>query len=368
MFVTVLNYEGQMLQHSRPTIDAEDVKAVTQVLQSGYIAQGLLVEEFENRFRKFLGVEWAVATNSGSSALHLSLLALGVGRGDEVILPSYVCVAVLNAVRYVGAEAKLCDICEEDLNLRVRDIKKEINKRTRAIILTHTFGQPADIEEFLGLGIPIIEDCAQSLGAKYKGKRIGSLGAISIFSFYATKMIATGHGGMVASDSQILAQKIRDFREFDERQNYKVRYNYKMSDIEASLGLSQIAKLDTFISKRKEIAQIYDEAFSGYGMEIPHRKERADHIFYRYVIKVESGLDKIITRLARKGIEAKRPIYKPLHQYLVLDKRNFPNTEEAYNSLLSLPIYPSLGRDKAEFIARTVGDLVFGNDLSRTPA
>ncbi len=357
-----------MLKHSRPTIDDDDIKAVTDVLRSGHVARGPLVGEFEDRFKKFLGVERAVATNSGSSALHLSLLALGVGRGDQVVLPSYTCAAVLNAVAYVGAEARLCDISEEDLNLKASDVKKEVNKRTKAIVLVHTFGQPADIEGFLGLGVPIIEDCAQSLGARFNGKSVGSFGTLSIFSFYATKMITTGYGGMVASNSQDLAEKVRDLREFDERQNYKVRYNYKMSDIEASLGLSQISKLDAFITKRKEIAQLYDETFSRYGAEAAYRKKYSDHVFYRYIIKVKNRLDEIIERLAGMGIEAKRPVYKPLHYYLGLCGSDFPSAEEAYNTMLSIPIYPSLDRDEAEFIARTTGEIVLENDFSRTSA
>ncbi|MCP4366405.1 MAG: DegT/DnrJ/EryC1/StrS family aminotransferase [Planctomycetes bacterium] len=357
-----------MLQHSRPTIDGEDIEAVMRVLRSGHIAQGPLVEEFEDSFKKLLGVESAVATNSGSSALHLSLLALGVGKGDQVILPSYACAAVLNAVSYVRAEARLCDISEEDLNLRASDVKKEVNKRTKAIVLVHTFGQPADVEGFLELGIPIIEDCAQSLGARSSGKSVGSFGTLSIFSFYATKMITAGYGGMVTSNSRDLAEKVRDLREFDERQEYKVRYNYKMSDIEASLGLSQIGKLDAFITKRKEIAQLYDETFSRYGMEPAYRKKLSDHIFYRYVIKVRNRLDDVIARLALTGIEAKRPVYKPLHYYLGLRESGFPNAEEAYNSVLSIPIYPSLDRDKAEYVARTTGEIVLENDLSRTSA
>lgn len=357
-----------MLKHSRPTIDDEEIKAVTQVLRSGYLAQGPVVREFESRFKELLGLEYAVATNSGSSALHLSLMALGIGRGDQVILPSYVNAAVLNAISYVGANAKLCDVSEEDLNLSASDIKKEVSKETKAIILAHTFGQSSNVEEFLELGIPFINDCAQGLGGKRNGKRTGSFGALSVFSFYATKTIATGNGGMIATGSQSLADNVRDFRDFDERQNYKVRYNYRMSDIEASLGLSQIAKLDTFISKRKEIALIYDEAFSKCGIEMPYRKKGTDHVFYRYVIKVKNNLDNVITKLAEKGIEAKRPIYRPLHHYFDLDRSDFPNTEEAYNSVLSIPIYPSLGRDEAEFIARTVGEIVLENDFSRTSA
>ncbi|MFA4932791.1 MAG: DegT/DnrJ/EryC1/StrS aminotransferase family protein, partial [Caldisericia bacterium] len=190
-----------MIPHSKPTLDQRDYNAVLRVLQSGQISQGEYVKRFEANLSEFVGVKGGVATNSGTSALHLALLALEVGKGDEIILPSYVCTALLNAINYVGATPVLVDIEPDSFNLDAKRVKESLTEKTKAIIVPHLFGLPADMEELQSFGIPLIEDCAQALGATYKGKQAGSFGALSIFSFYATKVIASGEGGMVLSDS-----------------------------------------------------------------------------------------------------------------------------------------------------------------------
>lgn len=338
------------IRHSRPTIDDRDIASVKQTLRSGYIGNGPICKKFERDFSKYIGVRQSVATNSGTAALHLALLVLGIGPKDEVIIPSFVCTAVLNAVNFVGAKAKLADIELDDFNLSFDDAKKRLSKKTKAIILPHMFGKSADIHNFLKIGIPIIENCAQSVGAKLHGKRIGSFGALSIFSFYATKMLTTGYGGMVCSNNSLYIKRIKDFIDTDERQDYKVRYNYKMSDIAAALGLSQLDKLSSFIVKRRKLARIYGEILSNSKRILLPSSE--GHIYFRYVIRVRGDIKKIIKELTRKGIEAKRPVFKPLHQYLSLNGSDYPNTEVAYNSAISLPIYPLLGEGEAGVIAR----------------
>lgn len=345
-----------MVKHSCPTIDDRDMTPVKQTLRSGYIGNGPICKKFERDFSKYIGVRQSVATNSGTAALHLALLVLGIGPKDEVIIPSYVCTAVLNAVNFVGAKAKLADIELDDFNLSFDGAKKRLSKKTKAIILPHMFGKSADIHNFLKIGIPIIENCAQSVGAKLHGKRIGSFGALSIFSFYATKMLTTGYGGMVCSNNSFYIKKIKDIIDTDERQNYKVRYNYKMSDIAAALGLSQLAKLNSFIAKRRKLARIYSEIFSeSKNIVLPLGE---NHIYFRYVIRVKGDIKKIIKELARRGIEVKKPVFKPLHQYLGLKRSNYPNAEEAYNSAISLPIYPTLSEGQVKFIARATIEAV----------
>lgn len=346
--------------HSLPTVEEEELEMVRQVLSSNHIAQGPKVEEFERVFKNYLGVKYSLATSSGSSALHLLLLAMGIGTGDEVIIPSYVCAAVLNPILYVGATPRVCDVDEQDLNISLKEIRKKVSTKTKALIVVHTFGQSADMDSLIDLGIPVIEDCAHCLGGSYPpkaDKRLGSLGMASIFSFYATKMIATGYGGMIASNSCMLIEKARNLREYDERENYQVRYNYKMTDIEASLGLSQMRKLDSFISRRCEIAATYDRILKNYGVEIPYRRKGSTHVFYRYILKVKKSVEETIKRLDARGIESKRPVFKPLHQYLRLNDKDFPNTEEAYRTVVSVPIYPSLHPEQVEHIARNVGEV-----------
>lgn len=353
------------IPHSLPAMEKEELEMVKQVLSSNYIAQGPRVEEFEKVFRDYLGVEYSLATNSGSSALHLLLLAMGVGAGDEVIVPSYVCAAVLNPILYVGATPRVCDIDGQDLNISLSEIKNKVGPKTKALVVVHTFGQSAAVDGLLELDVPVIEDCAHSLGGSYPpavGKKLGSLGTASIFSFYATKMIATGHGGMIASDSYTIMEKARDLREYDEREDYKVRYNYRMTDIEASLGLSQMRKLDYFISRRQEIAATYDRVLRDYGVEIPYRRKGSTHVFYRYVLKAKrKTVEKIVEELDARGVESKRPVFKPLHQYLRLDQREFPNAEEAHRAVISIPIYPFLSQEQVEYIARNVGEVFSGS-------
>ena len=362
-----------MIPHSRPTLDKDDIKEVVKVIQSGQIAQGEVVRKFEKKLSRFIGVKDAVAVSSGSAALHLSLLVLGIGKEDEVILPTYLCTAPLNAIRYVGADPVLCDINLMDFNIDVEEVKDKINKKTKAIIVPHIFGTPCQIDELQGFGIPIIEDCAHSIGAKYKGRRVGSFGKVSIFSFYATKMLTTGEGGMILSNSQKILNKIRDLRDYDEKKDYKVRYNYKLSDIQAGLGCSQLSKIPTFISKRKKIASVYNKEFERCDFELPfilidgrHKcrpyidggldksspYKGRERVFYRYVIRIKGNVTKGLNELRRRGNICKRPIFKPLHRYLKID--GFKNSEKVYNSAISIPIYPSLKDEEIKKIVAAV--------------
>lgn len=296
-----------------------------------------------------------VAVNSGTSALHICLLALGIKKGDEVILPTYICTAPLNAIYYSNATPVVVDINWKDLNISISEVKKKLTSKTKAIIVPHIFGTPAGIDEFLALGIPVIEDCAHSIGAKYKGKRVGSLGLLSIFSFYATKMLTTGEGGMVLSNNEKLLSKIRDMRDYDEKDNFRLRFNYKMTDIEAVLGLSQLKKLPEFIKKRKEIAEKYNKIFSGNFNTFFNLKES---VFYRYIIEIKGNAETYINRLKNKGVECRKPVYKPLHQYLGL--KGFPVAEKIHQSTISIPIYPSLTDKEMNFIGETVTALKGG--------
>jgi dTDP-4-amino-4,6-dideoxygalactose transaminase len=341
-----------MLTHSRPTLGEKDSQAITAVLKRGFISEGEAVERFAFQMAKFLGLRKALATNSGTSALHLALMALGIKKTDEVIMPTYVCTAVLNAVNYMGAKPVICDIDADSFNLDLMAVKKKISRKTALVILPHMFGLPAAVDKFLELGVPIIEDCAQALGASYKGKSIGSFGKVAMCSFYATKVIATGQGGMLLTNSDNIFNRAKDLMDYDERDDYKVRYNYKMTDIQATLGLAQLKSINGFIQRRREIAHYYNNAFSKSDIVIPVKD--ADHIYFRYVIRIKTPLIKFIQRLKKKGIEAKLPIFKPLHRYINLEKKMFPRAEAVFKNAVSLPIYPSLHDHQTRFIAKSV--------------
>jgi perosamine synthetase len=341
-------------------MEQEDIKAVSEVLDSRQIAQGPMVDKFEKELSKFISVKGGVATNSGTSALHLALLALDIRKGDEVIIPSYVCTALLNTINYVHAKPVIADINMEDFNISVSAIEKKINYRTKAIIVPHMFGLAADINEILNFGVSVIEDCAQSIGATYRGNMVGSFGVISIFSFYATKMLATGEGGMAVSNSDELLERMMDLREYDFKSNYKVRYNYKMTDMQAALGISQLSKLPTFIDKRKLIARYYSEEFSNLGVILPTSKKHKEHIFYRYVVRTNKDTDikRYFSEFKKKNVICDSPVYKPLHVYIGLSKNDFINTEEIINSAISIPIYPSLTENEMNYVSSIVKEVL----------
>ena len=328
-----------MIPHSRPTISDEDTPGVLAVLKSGCLVQGEQVAGFEDDMAAYVGVRSAVAVSSGTAALHLALLALDIGGGDEVIIPSFVCTALLNAVRYVGASPVPADIDPGHYNLSVPDVTRRITDRTKALIVPHLFGQAADLEELLNLGVPVIEDCAQSLGSRYRNRMTGSFGVLAIFSFYATKLIATGEGGMVASDRPDLLEKVRDLRDYDEKDDDRIRYNYKLTEMQAVLGRSQLRQLPGFLERRAAIAARYDAVVRQMGWNVPETYAHRNHIYFRYVLRQRDAAF-VIGALNARGIACRRPVYRPLHHDLGLC--NLPVTESVWQETFSLPIYPSL--------------------------
>ncbi len=346
---------NEIIPHSRPLLSDSDIQAVVSVLKSGQLSQGPKVREFEKKIARFIGKKKAVAVNSGSSALHLALLALDIKKSDEVIIPSFVCAAVLNSVNYTGATAVLADIDPLTFNMSVEATKRAITRKTKAIIVPHMFGCPAEIDKLSELGIPLIEDCAQSIGANFKGERAGSLGLLSVFSFYATKVIAAAGGGMVLCDSEDLISRIKDLREYDNKDNYILRYNYKMTDIQAALGLSQISFLEKFIERRREIAARYFQEFKKCNFSLPDLKEGRDHIYHRFVIRTKDSASEYLEKFHQKKVICRQPVYIPLHVYLNLP--GFPHTSEAWQKTISIPLYPSLREDEIEKIVAVVKEI-----------
>jgi len=329
----------QMIPHSRPALDQEEELAVAAILRSGQVVQGEETQRFEEALASVIGVGGAVAVSSGTAALHLALLALEIGEGDEVVIPSFACPALLNAIRYVRATPVLVDINRETFNIDVRDIERRLTGKTRAIIVPHMFGLPADIDDITALGVPVIEDCAQSLGSRYRGAPTGSFGVLSVFSFYATKVICTGEGGMIAANDPQLINKIRDLRDYDEKEDGRLRYNYKLTDLQAALGVVQLRKLPALIGRRRAIACQYDEFFRRYGLSQPACPPDREPIYYRYVTRTER-LKELLDAGEVDGIAYRRPVFKPLHHYLGLT--GYPETDAAFRSSVSIPLYPAL--------------------------
>lgn len=351
--------ETLIVPHSRPTLDEEDVKAVTEVLVSGNIAQGEKVEEFERMIAAFVGTRYGVAVSSGTSALHVALLGLGVKAGDEVIMPSFVCASPYFAVLHAGAVPKVVDISLDDYNINAEAVKRRLSFRTKAIIVPHMFGTPAELDQLLELGVPLIEDCAQALGAEYKGRKVGSFGALSVFSFYATKMITTGEGGMVLTSDREFYDRLIDVRDYDKKSLTPVKYNYKMTDFQAALGLSQLNKLEHFIDRRRKLASVYAERFSEYDVDLPTVFSEKKSVFFRYVLMMNE-MERFQRKIKKRGVMCEKPVFSPLHKSL--PKLSCPNSDKAFERALSVPLYPGLSDIEIEFLFRTFDSVLAVNN------
>ena len=334
--------------HSRPTLGEGDLRAMAEVLESGFIAQGEKVAAFEHEMARMLGVRGGVTSSSGTAALHLALLALNVGEGDEVLLPTYACAALLHAVRAVRGVPRFVDSDPATFNMDPEAAKKACSPRAKALIVVHSFGLPAELDALKGLGLPLIEASAQALGALYQGRPVGSIGEAAVFSFYATKLITTGEGGMLVSNNERVLAMGRDLREYDEKKDDVQRFNYKMTDFQAALGLSQLKQLPRFLDRRHAIASWYQERLQDLQLQLPLALPDRMPVYYRYVVKGPLPADTYLAKLQALGVEARRPVFQPLHRYMGLE--GFPGAEEAWNKAISLPLYPSLSDGEIERI------------------
>jgi dTDP-4-amino-4,6-dideoxygalactose transaminase len=347
------------ISHSRPAIRQEDLRAVAEVLSSGQIAQGLQVERFEREVAGYFGLQGGAAVSSGTAALELALRALRVGAGDEVIMPSYVCPAPWLATQRVGAQATLVDIDLHTFNINPLAACQAVTNKTRAIIVPHLFGLPADLTALERLGIPLIEDCAQTLGATEQGRPVGTVGRLAVCSFYATKLLCAGEGGMVLSNEAALLERVRALREYDGAATLDASsFNLKLTDLQAALGRSQLERLRTFHERRAMIAAVYREALSSKAVVCPSVPPGRTHGYYRFVIKLphlqtdSEELPILIDTLEQQGIHCRKPVFRPLHHYL--NQSGFPNSDEADRTALSIPLYPDLTDDEVDQIQQSL--------------
>lgn len=339
-----------MIDHSKPTIGREEERAVINVLRSKFLAEGQEVHQFEGEMSNYIGACGALATSTGTLALHLALMSLGINKKDEIITPSYVCRSVLNAILYSGALPVLCDVNREDYNISFNDAKSKITRKTKAIIVPHMFGCPAQIDKFKELGILLIEDCAHAIGAEYKGRKTGSWGDLSVFSFEGTKYITTGEGGMILANSRRLLNTLRKLKEPDSL-NCVVKHTHRMTNLQAAVGRVQLLKLEQFIKKRKKIVKMYNKAFSLNNVKLPAERQDVKHIFHRYMIQISCDIHKYMNLCNQKEVKVKQPVKPyPLHKYLGVPAYNFPNTKYVMKSAVSLPIYPSLTDNQVQYI------------------
>jgi perosamine synthetase len=349
---------NKKILHSVPTIGEDDISSVEAVLRSLHLEEGDCVRQFEKKYSELVNKKFSHATINGFSSIHLSLIASNIRKGDEVILPSYTCAALLNPIKIIGAIPVFADIGNNSFNLSAETIEKVVTKKTKLVILPHIFGFPAEMEKILKIGIPVIEDTAQSDGGKYSGKRLGSFTNISVTSFYATKMITCGDGGMISTNDPEASERIKNFIYYGAKRNHKYdSLNYHMTNLPAALGLSQLNKIDNFIRKRKELANVYNNIFEGRTEVEINFNNKNESCYYRYPILVNNR-DALKTKLLEKGIHTGYGVLEGLHLLTDQDGSIYKNTNNFLNNILCLPIYPSLEKSQAEFIGETVISLL----------
>ncbi|MFV2041204.1 MAG: DegT/DnrJ/EryC1/StrS family aminotransferase, partial [Candidatus Hydrothermarchaeales archaeon] len=303
-----------MIPIAKPLIGEEEKQAVQAVLSSGVIAQGPRVKEFEGEFSKYCDASYGVAASSGTTALHLALLACGVKPGDEVITTPFSFIATANSILYCRAKPVFADIDPETFNIGPDEIEAHITDKTRAVLVVHLYGQPCEMDSLTRIcgdnDIRLIEDACQAHGAECKGRKAGSLGDCAVFSFYPTKNMTTGEGGMLTTDDSEIADRARLLREHGSKVRYHhdvLGYNYRMTDIAAAIGLEQLKKLDSFNTARKGNAERLTEALKGVeGIEAPIVRGDVKHVFHQYTIRVTSDFhrtrDEVVQRLKESGI------------------------------------------------------------------
>lgn len=347
----------------------EECLAAEKVIRSGMLAQGPVVAAFEEKFAAYCGTKHAIAVNNGTAALHAALHGAGVGPGDEVIVPSFSFIASATCVNMCGATPVFVDVDEKTFNISPEEVSRALTPRTKAVIGVHLFGQPFDLHPVMRIceqeGIPLIEDAAQAHGALYRGRRVGSFGAAGCFSFYPTKNMTTGEGGMVTTDDDELAAQVRVFINHGQSRKYHhatLGYNYRMTDIAAAIGLVQLGRLDGFNITRNYNARFLDNHFRAPGIEIPFVQPDVYHVFHQYVVKVTGAFpmerSALVELLASRGIGSAIHYPTPLHRQPLYASTNpevvCPVSVRLAGAVLSLPVHPLVVDEQLEYVCETI--------------
>lgn len=363
-----------MIPVAKPSLGEEELKNVIEAVKDGWISsKGKFIEEFEKKFAEYCGVKYGIATSNGTAALHLALTTLGIKKGDEVIVPDLTFVATANTVIYCNAKPVFVDSDPEYWCIDPKKIEEKITKRTKAIIPVHLYGHPCDMDAILDIAedhnLYIVEDAAEAHGAEYKGKKVGSFGVISCFSFYGNKIITTGEGGICLTNNRKLAEKMRTLRDhgMDSQRRYwydVIGFNYRMTNLQAAVGVAQLERLDEFIGEKREIARWYKK-------ELKELEEKeliklhpemywAKCVYWMYciLIKDKFGIhrDNLIDRLEKKRIET-RPFFYPVHiMPPYKNNERFPVAEEMSRKGINLPSGVGLAKEDIRKVVNAINE------------
>jgi len=367
-----------MIPVCTPFIGEKELEYVVDCIKTNWISsKGKYVEEFEDKFAKYCGCKYGITTTNGTTALHLALVSLGVGKGDEVIIPAFTMIATAFAVIYCGAKPVLVDAEPETWNIDVKKIKEKITDKTKVIMPVHIYGHPCDMDPIMKLArernLYVIEDAAEVHGAEYKGEKAGGIGNIGCFSFYANKIITCGEGGMVVTNDKKIAEKARLLKDLSfpkEKRIYKhseVGYNYRMTNIQAAIGLAQLERVDELIECRIRNAHLYNTLLGDVeGITLPTEKKWAKNVYWMYSILIEDEFgmnrDNLMNELKEKGIET-RPFFIPMHEQPVFhdmclfEGEKYPVAEELARKGMYLPSGSGLKEEEIKYICDVIKNI-----------
>lgn len=376
---------ASFLSYGKQQIDEDDIAAVVETLRSPFLTQGPKVEEFEQAVAKYVGAKYAVAFSNGTTALHGACYVAGIGTGDEVITTPITFAATSNAVLYCGGTPVFADIDECTYNLDPKEVEKKITSKTKAIMPVDFTGQPVNLDAIMEIAnshnLLVIEDGAHSLGANFKGRKIGSQADMTMFSFHPVKPITTGEGGIITTNSEVFYEKLKLFRSHGiSKTPYAIEqgdwyyemtelgFNYRMCDIQAALGVSQMHKVDGFIKRRREIAALYNKKLATVpGIILPEQLEETESGWHLYMIQLDSQVLKksrkeIFTEMREQNIGVHVhyiPVYwQPYYRELGYERGLCPVAEKWYEQALTLPIYPGMMDEDVEDVVGTLRALV----------
>lgn len=374
-----------MIPIAKPYLTKEEAQAAYDTILTGWITQGPKVQEFEEKFAAYTGAKYAVAVSNCTTALHLAMIVAGIGPGDEVICPSMSYIATANAIKYVGATPVFAEVLPETYNIDPVDVKKKITEKTKAILIVHQIGMPADIDAFQKLcdtyGLKLIEDAACAAGSAYKGKKIGSHSELVCFSFHPRKVISTGDGGMITTNREGYYNRLKLLRQHGMSVNDRIRhkankvifedhievgYNYRMTDIQAAVGIKQLEKLDWIVTERRKIAAIYHDAFKDLDfVRIPFENEGYFSNYQSYSIYLKKSCpvnrNELMQELLEKGIASRRGIMNSHREIAYKDEYgsiSLPVSEDLQDNSIILPLYVPMDNESVKYVVETFRAIV----------
>lgn len=363
-----------------PYLNGREKALVMDCLDSTWISsKGKYVGQFEESFASWLGVQQAITVSNGTVALHVALAALGIGPGDEVLVPTLTYIASANAVKYTGADVVFVDSERDYWQIDIADAERRVTSRTKAIMVVHVYGQSCDMDAVMAFAkkhsLYVIEDCAEAIGTRYDGTHVGTIGDVGCFSFFGNKTITTGEGGMVTTNNAELAAKIRHLRSqgVSAEKEYwhdAIAFNYRMTNICAAIGCAQMESIDDLIAKKQQIAEWYRQSLAGLPVQVHATQPGTLHSYWMVSILVEDAADRDALRASLKedGIET-RPLFYPLHQMSMYAApgQNFPVADDISSRGINLPSYPALMRDDITYICERVRDYLARQEAKMEP-